>query len=312
LEEAIPERERPDWWVAVTAAADLGEVPVYDTDNRFLYWIDVTAGELNRSRLAGMPPAGWTETWSLPGTVGSYALIDDGSGAIVALDDGIAVLDFESSEVIRLIEAPYDTAHYRFNDGRVDPVGRFWVGTLRLPGSPAAMGSGHFYRFDDAGLTAAIDGVTVANGLAFSPDGRSMYEADRVNDRILVHDYDVETGTAGPGRIFAKVSPGEIPDGAAVDAHGGYWIAMFGLGEIRRYLPDGRLDRILALPASQPTMCAFAGPDLDILVVTTARYRLDEDQLSAEPLAGSVLATAVGERGLREPRFPRSWLPAGI
>jgi sugar lactone lactonase YvrE len=144
----------------------------------------------------------------------------------------------------------------------------------------------------------------VPNSLCWSPDGRTMYFSDGREPVIDAFDYDPATGTPSWRREFARLPAGSgVPDGAAVDADGFVWCAIYGGGAVHRYAPDGRLDRAVPLPVSQPTSCAFGGPALDTLYVTTARQRLSEEQLAAQPLAGALLALDVGVRGLPEPEF---------
>jgi sugar lactone lactonase YvrE len=286
-------------WSAITPArAVLGEVPIYDARESRLYWIDVFAPTLHRMRWE----TGLVEAWDLPSTVGSYALYEDGASALVALHDGLHELDLESSSLQMLCAAPYDLQHERFNDGRCDPQGNFWVGTIRLPASDRPDGVGHFYKYAKGILSAEIDGVTVANGIAFSPKGEVMYLADRPNGRLLTFDFDAVTSTVSGQRTFAALDADLVPDGAAIDSQGRYWVAMFGAGEVHCFLPDGQLDRVLPLPVTQPTMCAFGGSGLNTLIVTTARWSLTPDQLEQQPLAGAILAADVGATGLPEPR----------
>ncbi|MCW2698355.1 MAG: SMP-30/Gluconolaconase/LRE domain protein [Modestobacter sp.] len=299
------ERETAEWRLLGNARAGVGEGPVYAPDDGALFWIGIFEPTLNRTDTQ----SGETRKWRLPTTGGSYALLDDASGAVVACADGIHHLDFSSGRTRLLCGAPYNQEDFRFNDGLCDPHGRFWVGTIRLPGSLVANGSGHFYRYDGTTLAAQIGGVTIANGIAFSPAGTTMYLADRVNARLLAYDYNTSTGTASDERVFVALPEGLIADGAAVDARGGYWIAMFKSGEVRRYLADGTLDRIVETPVSQPTMCAFGGGNLETMFLTTAYLFLEPEQAAREPHAGAVFAADVGERGLPEPRFDRSRLP---
>jgi sugar lactone lactonase YvrE len=294
-----PSRSQPDWRSLTEPLSSLGEVPVYDARNASLYWIDVFGPSLFRTPWDG----GTTQTWKLPSTVGSYALSSDPAMLVVALHDGIYEFDMVSGQLELRAAAPYDMRHQRFNDGRTDPQGNFWAGTIRLLDSEEPDGRGHFYKYSRGALTQEIGGVTTANGIAFSPDGQTMYLADRVNARILAYDFDGDTSSASGERIFVELDPRDIPDGAAVDVEGGYWIAMFGSGEVRRYSPDGTLDRVLALPVSRPTMCAFAGPDRGTLVVTTARWGMMTEELAHEPLAGAVLAADVGIAGISEPLY---------
>ena len=286
-------------WEAITPpTANLAEVPVYDERDGSLYWIDVFGQTLHRTDWSTRQ----TQTWFLPSAVGSYALREQSQSVIVALEDGIYLLDLRTSNLALLFAAPFDTAHERFNDGRCDPQGRFWVGTIRLPGSEQPNGRGFFYRLADGALSAQIDGVTAANGIAFSPNGDTIYLADAVNSRLLAYNFDGKTGTVREKRVFATLDSKLIPDGAAVDTEGRYWIAMFGAGEVHRFTPEGRCDRVLSLPVTTPTMCAFGGPNRSTLIVATARFSLTKQQLADQPLAGAILIADVGAVGLPEPR----------
>jgi L-arabinonolactonase len=297
---SAPEPEPVDWRVITEPTAELGEIPIWNAHDQRLYWIDIFRPALHRTDVVD----GSTETWSLPVLGGSYVLLDDDSGVVIALEDGIHRMDLPSGELHKLADAPYDMADFRFNDGRCDPAGRFWVGTLRRPGSSQPVGSGWFYKFDGRTITPEVPGVTSANGIAYSPDGTTMYMTDRHHERLLAYDFDVAAGTATGERVFTEIEPDVTPDGAAVDTDGNYWIAFWKSGVIRKYSPAGELVRQLALPTSQPTMCAFGGPDLSTLFVTTSRFDMSEEQLAAQPLAGAVLAADVGATGLPEPRFP--------
>jgi sugar lactone lactonase YvrE len=281
------------------ARAEVGECPTWCPEERALYWIDIYGPALFRTD----PESGATRRWDLPSPVGCFGLREGQQAAIVALADGVYELNLETGALTLLHGAPFDTAHYRFNDGRCDRQGRFWAGSTRWPDSPRPFGTSAFWRCDAGGLTLGIDNTSIANGIAFSPDGRVMYVADRPNWQILAFDYDPATGTPSNRRRFATVPEGEVPDGAAVDAEGGYWIAMFRAGRILRFTPEGRLDRDLKAPTILPTMICFGGPDLATLYVTSSRRHLEDAQRTAEPLAGGIFRCDVGARGIAEPRW---------
>jgi sugar lactone lactonase YvrE len=291
-----PRLEEPEWTCVVPAEAEVSEVPLWSGDA--LYWIDIFAPSLNRVSADGA-----SRTWPLPELGGSFALCEGGRDALVAIGDGLHLLALESGELRRVAHAPYDRAHFRFNDGRCDARGRFWVGTLRERTSDMPDGSGAFWRFDRDGLHRVIEGVTIANGIAFNPSGDAMYIADSVSSEVWAFDYDLDTGAVGTRRRFAALPAGTTPDGAAVDTDGCYWVTLFGAGRILRFAPDGRLDRELRAPVSYPTMVAFGGSGLDVMYVTSARRPLSPEERAREPLAGGLFACTVGATGIAEPRF---------
>jgi sugar lactone lactonase YvrE len=193
----------------------------------------------------------------------------------------------------------------RLNDGRCAPGGRhFWVGSMvETLDRPDA----HLYRVDaDGGTQTMVSGITCSNGLAWSPDGRTMYHADTLQGTVWAYDHDVNSGAISNKRVFFVVREGEgLPDGATVDAEGCYWSARYGGWRIVRHAPDGRELFVLKTPVQNPTMCAFAGDDLSTLVFTSARGSLDEEALRGQPDAGGVFAVDVAVSGLPEPDFQR-------
>jgi len=186
------------------------------------------------------------------------------------------------------------------NDGRCDARGRFWVGSMSKTMERA---SARLYRLERGRLDTVDENIWVSNGVCFSPDDTKMYFADSHVRTIFVYDFDVAAGTLGARRVFATTQGPGVPDGSSVDTDGFVWNAVFDAGCLIRYAPDGRVDRTVTLPVSRPTACAFGGPDLATLYVTTARFRLPPEKLAAEPLAGGLLALDVGARGLPEPMY---------
>jgi sugar lactone lactonase YvrE len=297
--------ESVEWRCWNDARAGVGEQPVWA--DGVLFWSDLVGPSLSCANVDGT-----LRTWTLPDMMGSYALLPDGRGAVVALGSGIHRLDLDTGSLELLHAAPYDPAGYRFNDGRCDPRGRFWVGTNRQPGSGRPRGSAAFYRLDETGLHQQFDGVSIANGIAFSPDGATMYLADTSGHRILACAYDLATGEAGERRVHVQLDESHAPDGASVDRDGGYWVALYGAGLIIRVTPDGEIGRVLRAPVTHPTMVSFGGEDLSTMFVTSGRAYADADVLAREPLAGGVFAAEVGARGLPEPRFdPTMSVPVG-
>jgi sugar lactone lactonase YvrE len=273
----------------------LGEVPRWHEREQALYWIDALKPAIHRLD----PATDEVESWTPPEKLGSFA--PSASGLIMAGRNGFALYDPRSGAFARIADPERQAAENILNDGRCDSRGRFWAGSMTKTMQRA---SGRLYRVDKGRVDALDDGIWVSNGVAWSPDGATMYFADSHLRTIFAYDYDLAAGTIGKRRVFADTSgrPG-VPDGASVDAQGYLWSAQFDGGCLARYAPDGSLDRTVAVPVSRPTACAFGGPNLGTLYVTTARFRLPPDKLAAEPLAGGLLALDVGVRGLPEPVY---------
>ncbi|WDY56224.1 SMP-30/gluconolactonase/LRE family protein [Pseudomonas sp. PSKL.D1] len=282
----------------VDARNATGESPVWHPEENALYWVDIPAGRLHRWQADGQ-----TRTWQGEEMLGCIALAGDGKW-LGAREHGICLLT--PGDDGRLHAEPAAAVEHareqmRFNDGRCDRQGRFWAGTLQtnLGGEP----TGALYRFEPhlEVLPARLDGFKVPNGMAFSPDGRTMYLSDSHPSvqTIWAYDYDIDTGTPHNRRVFVDMNqhPGR-PDGAAVDVEGCYWICAIDAGLVLRFTPDGRLDRALEVPVKKPTMCAFGGARMDTLFVTSIRPQGVD--LSDQPLAGGVFALDPGVTGIAE------------
>ncbi|MBO9641711.1 MAG: SMP-30/gluconolactonase/LRE family protein [Pseudacidovorax sp.] len=274
----------------------LGESPVWDERRQCLYWVDIRRPAIRRLVLA----TGQVDTWAMPEVVGCIALTDEGR-LLVALPQFIALFDEVTGGLEPFARVPEALPGHRFNDGRCDRQGRFWVGTMHnLTRAP----EGVLYRLEGRGALVPVKGgICIPNSLAFSPDGRTMYFADSPRYSLFAYDYATETGEMGAERLFMATEPPGFPDGSTVDAEGFVWNAEFEAARVVRYAPDGRIDRIVPMPVRRPTCCAFGGPDLATLYVTTASQKMTPEELVAEPLAGALLALDVGVRGLPEPRF---------
>jgi sugar lactone lactonase YvrE len=233
--------------------------------------------------------------------IGSMGLRRNG-GAVVALRSGFALVNFPGGEVQKLCDLIPRGSDLRFNDGRCDRHGRFWSGTLH---EKRQVGTGALYRLGtDLGCHKLLEGITVSNGIAWSPDDLTMYFADSHVRTIFSFDFDIQSGTLGNRRIFAELAPDDgVPDGATVDLEGFLWSANFDGGCITRYAPDGRVDRVVPFPVKRPTSCAFGGDGLNILYVTSASRGLPEEHSRKGSLAGGLFALDVGVKGLPEPRF---------
>ena len=276
-------------WEAV-----VGESPVWDSLEQCLYWIDIQGKQIHRF----YPASGRNESFALPEIVTSIALRAAG-GLVSTLRKDFAFFDPATLTLERLAAVEPDTADNRFNDGKCDPQGRFWAGTMDAVTWSAP--AGHLYRLDaDQGITTMRKNVICSNGSGWSPDGRTMYYTESFRYTVFAFDFERGDGTISNGRPFATVDKdsGGFPDGMTVDADGFVWSNVVGLGEIHRYDPEGKLERIVKLPVPRATDCTFGGPDLKTLYITTARETMTPPQLAAAPLSGSLFALDCNVRGL--------------
>src|SRR3954469_8559069 len=210
-------------------------------------------------------------------------------GAVIGVQRSFALEDADGS-LTTLPELWSDTG-VRMNEGGCDPDGRFWCGSMAYDHRP---GAGTLYRLDPGGTVGVeLEGVTISNGLEWSPDGSLAYYDDTPTHRISVYDWSPGGGLTGR-RTFVQLADDENPDGLTVDAEGAVWVALYGGGAVRRYTPDGRLDGVVELPAAQVTACTFGGPRLDRLYITTSRENLPPD---ADPLAGALFVVDPGVAG---------------
>jgi sugar lactone lactonase YvrE len=277
--------------------ASLGECPVWSVDEQVLYWVDINAPSLNRFD----PRTGGNAAWAMPSSIGCFALRRSG-GFIAALRDGFWLVDRGGKPERKVADAPYDPAHHRFNDGRADARGRFWAGSMN---EKRDANTARLYRLDpDFTLAAMISDIMISNGLAWSPDERTLYHTDTPTRTIYAWDFDAATGAIANRRIFAQFA-GETdrPDGAAVDRDGCYWSAFYRGGKVVRLSPRGEALSESSLPAMCPTMCAFGGADLKTLFVTTARQHRDPEELARLPQSGGIFALRIDVPGLPEPKF---------
>lgn len=281
----------------VDAKNKLGEVPVWDVAEQALYWVDIEGALLQRFH----PASGEFRRWRMPERICALALRRRG-GLVVALASGFAFFDPDSGAIERLAAPEAHLPGNRMNDGKCDRHGRFWAGTMD---DSLARRTAALYRLDpDLSCRQMETGVGISNSLAWSPDDRTFYFADSLIKTIFAYDFDIETGAIGARRVFADCSAeAGSPDGSTVDAEGRLWNARWGAAKLVRYTPDGRIDREMPLPTHYPTSCAFGGPDLATLYVTSAIWDLGPEALESQPEAGGVLALEVGVRGLPEPRF---------
>ncbi|MGR4868384.1 SMP-30/gluconolactonase/LRE family protein [Variovorax sp. LARHSF232] len=302
------------WQTLPSSQCELGESPFWHPQERALYWLDIPGRAVLRTRgdIAQQPTV---ERWSLPTEPGCMAPARRG-GLVIALRDGIYRAREWGVPLQRMVAADHDVRTMRFNDGKCDLLGRFWAGSINEAKDRA---SARLYCLDARGgrapqLVAMAQDATTANGLAFSPDARTLYWADTPSHAVRAWDWDAQANTMSNERVFQRFAPkpagwspeppagagagyGGRPDGASVDAQGHYWAAMYEGGQLLRVAPDGQRVEALALPAQCPTMPCFGGDDLRTLFVTTARHGRSPAELARLPDSGSVLHTRVDTPG---------------
>ena len=278
----------------------LGECPVWSGRDRCLYWIDIDSHIVHRYD----PDQERSDHRLLPGRPGSLALTHDADRLLVSMEHQLVDLTWSTGQVTPRSRLEADDIATRLNDGRTDPAGRFWVGSMDDP-TYSGDRAGTLHRVEpDGGSEAIRSGVGVSNGLAFSPDGSVMYWADTTRDLVWAYDYDVESGLPRNERVFLDFSelPGR-PDGACVDEAGCYWVACVYGWAVLRATPKGEVDRVIDLPVEKPSMPAFGGSDLDTLYVTSISTGGSVPLAPGQPWAGAVLTMEPGVKGLPEPLF---------
>ena len=276
----------------------LAESPVWSENEECLYWVDIEGRTFNRFD----PNKSKNIAINTGIRVSALALRRTG-GFIVATETGFQLYNSTENSFTPIGDPENNKPNNRFNDGRCDRAGRFWAGTMVEKGN----------QTPDAGLYC-IDGdltymkkheeIILANGLAWSPDNRTLYLADTRHPVVWAFDFDIDSGEISNQRIFIEfgITDG-VPDGATVDTDGCYWLAQPRSSQICRYTPEGRIDTVIELPVSKPTMCAFGGPSLNTLYITTNSLGFSEKELENQPLAGSLLGLEVKAQGLPEPKF---------
>ncbi len=265
----------------VDARAALGEAPQWDAREGSLVWVDILSGVVFVTSASGEPRA----SFELGHAVGS-AMPAGGGGWLLADVNGFSQLSPDGRATM-LLDVLADRPELRFNDAKCDPLGRAWAGTLAGDMSP---GAGTLYRLDPGPVaTPVLRGLTVSNGLGWSPDARTMWFADSADRFIGGFDYELESGRLGARCLTIELqeTAGKA-DGLCVDDEGCLWVGLWAGGAVHRYDPDGRLDTIVRVPAGQVTSCAFGGPDGSTLFITTARVGLTAEALRREPHAGGL------------------------
>jgi L-arabinonolactonase len=272
--------------LAVSSRDHLGEGPWWDAARAELLWVDILGRQVRRATLDGQEAS----PLLAPSEVG-FAVRDTDGRVLAGLSDGLAVADPEAGEWTTIWRGDHDPALVRINDGKTDRRGRVWFGTMHRDEAEPA---GALFSFGAGAATRRVDRITTSNGLGWSPDDALFYYTDSKARSIWVFDA-AEDGAISNRRVFATDPAGVAPDGLTVDADGFVWSAKWDGGRVVRYSPDGRVDREIEVPVRKPTSVAFAGRQLDTLVITSAR--LDDTDGA---LAGAVLLVDAGVTGLAE------------
>lgn len=282
---------------ALPAQAELGECPVWSVTEQALYFADILAPAIHRFD----PVSGRHDQWQMPEHTGCFGLRAAG-GFVAAMRSGVFLLDRNGCVERKVADNPTDPAKSRFNDGRVDPWGRFWCGTIWQPRDAK---KGVLCRLDpDLSFRPVAGDVLVSNGVAFSPDGRWAYHSDTPNHVVYRYPLDPVTHEAGPREVLRQFPLGNgRPDGAAVDAEGCYWSALFDGGRVVRLSPAGETLLEIPLPVRWPTMVAFGGRDLKTIYVTSSRENRTAEELARYPQSGDLFAVEVDVCGRPEPLF---------
>jgi sugar lactone lactonase YvrE len=299
-----------DWTTVVAQPDALGESPFWHPREQMLYWVDIPGRQVRRVQ----PGHGDVQSWAMPSEPGCIAPMA-GGGLVVGLRDGVYRASRWGGPLTLVVRFGYDPATTRLNDGKADPAGRFWVGTIYEPrdARKAELYSVDMRQADSNGqpiVELKAHNAIIANGLAWSPDARVVYWADTPHHIVHAWDWDADTNGMQGHRVFQQFpvkpagwQPGEPgyggrPDGAAVDVQGHYWVAMFEGQRLLRFAPSGQLVAQIALPVRCPTMPCFGGDDLKTLYVTSARHERPAAELQALPQSGCIVATRVDVPGL--------------
>lgn len=274
----------------------LTEGPRWHEERGELLWVDILGRQLHRGTLTPDGALDEVVTISIDRHVGAVAPAV-GGGYVLAAGTGFLFVD-EDGSIRELAQPEAGRTDVRMNDGACDPEGRFWAGTMAYDESP---GAGVLYRLElDGSCTTVLTGLTIANGIGWSPDGRTMYLNDSGVGSVEAFGFDGDSGAISDRRTLVQIDPTDgAPDGLTVDEEGGIWVALWGGGAINRYAPDGSLLTSVRVPVDRPTSCAFGGPERTTLFVTTARAGLDDAARARQPHSGRVFSiVGLGVRGL--------------
>lgn len=284
----------------VDAKALLGEGVCWDSRAQCLWWLDIYGQTIHQYE----PSSGLTRTFATPQRPGCLAVRNQG-GLVLAMGDGFHFFDPAGGKFESIVDVEAGLPQTRMNDGKTDRQGRFWSGSVFEADGQTSRPIASLYCLNsDRSFRKAAQGFTCSNGLAWSPDSRTLYFTDSATPYVWAWDFDPATGEIDNRRVFIDLSAQSgVCDGATVDAEGCYWLTMPFKGKVLRYDPDGRLVATIELPVDAPTCCEFGGKNLDILYVTTATLKRTPAELQSQPWAGNLLAFDPGVKGLLAREF---------
>ncbi|TDO99033.1 SMP-30/gluconolactonase/LRE family protein [Marinomonas balearica] len=286
----------PEMQCVLDAQAKLAECPRWDEQSQTLYFVDIDSFTLN----AFHPGSNKTQSRAFDEEIGCFSL-DQNGGFVAAFRSGVYTFESFDAKLVPYWLADYDQKTTRFNDGRCDAKGRFLAGTMYSP-KDAFLGALH--QFSNKTENLLDQAAWTSNGLAFSPDNTVMYYSDTPNHIVYKFDYNLDTGVASNKTTFIEFPRGKgRPDGAAVDTDGNYWSALYQGQRVVKISPEGEILAEYPLPATYPTMCAFGGPEMKTLYITTCRAAQSDEELKQFPNAGGIFALEVDATGQFEPRF---------
>ncbi len=276
--------------------AALGEGPMWHVQQQKLYWIDIAKPTLHELD----PNNNEHRSWKMPDIIGAIAPRANG-GLVASMGDSVVGIDLPSGEITPIVKVISGRGDLRLNDGKCDRLGRYWIGVANLD---VKHPKGGLFRLNpDGQLTQMESGITISNGLGWSPDNKTFYYTNGLEYIIYQYDFDLETGEISNRRTFVKLEKSEVePDGLTVDSEGFVWAAQYNGGKIVRYSPNGTIDREIIIPVKRPTSCIFGGANLDRLYVTSCSRDITETT-TLPPPAGALFAIDVGIKGLPEPVF---------
>lgn len=291
--------------IALDAQNGVGESPIWDHEQQALYWVDITGKSIHRYD----PSSARRQHWKTDDFPTAVALVEKQNSAILALAGGVSLFDF--SGTMTPFSAPDNHAGNRLNEGKCDPAGRFWVGSMQTNLSADGTGreitdhSGALFSIDASGDSRRFSDFEfgISNTMAWSPDEKYFYFGDSLCNTLFRYDYDRDTSRVDNRQVFFERSDLGFPDGSCIDDDGCLWNARFSAGKLIRITPQGKIDREIDLPVTNPTSCTFGGPDGRALFVTSARFTLSDEALARNPNEGALLVVEAGVSGPPDRRF---------